>query len=352
MSKIISNPWFGLIAATLFALLLFYAFQPVLELLILAFVFAYIARPLTNRLVRWGVGVTLSNALAYVAVFLILLVFLGSVVPVLSVQFKQIAVALPQLEEWWQQNAIPYMHEWGLEMGADQGVGEYLELVGSGFQTLGQVLAYSTAQLYQSGTALLLLLLKLSLFPVIAFYLVKNYDAIVEYIADLVPARLRNAIYPVARECDQVLSGFVTGQLSLMVVLAAYYIGALWLIGLQQAFLIGLVIGVLCFIPLLGTLLGLLLVLVSTLLQFGDWFHLGVVLLAFVIGQLLENLVLAPFLLGSKLGLHPVAVLLGLLVCGHLFGFMGILLALPITVVALVVFRHLRLAYMDSTWHA
>ncbi|MBF2755751.1 MAG: AI-2E family transporter [Gammaproteobacteria bacterium AqS3] len=330
-----------------------YVFSPVLELLVLAFFLAYIGQPLIARLGKWGVPHAAATALALLLLLLLLSLGVGMAIPVVAVQLQQLGALLPAFSQWVNDVLLPQLVEWGVPLGqSDADVDVLVGMLSDSVASLGQMLAGFTANLYSSGTALLVFLLKLSLFPVISYYLMREYDWIGSNGAELLPPSLRDRVVPAVRECDEVLGGFVIGQLSMMGMLAFYYVFTLWLCGLDQALSIGILIGLLSFIPFVGTALGLVLVLISTALQFGEWLPVLLVMAVFAGGQLLENLVLAPWLVGNRLGLHPVAVLLGLLIAGHLFGFLGILLALPLTAISVVALRHLIEAYKSSSYYA
>jgi predicted PurR-regulated permease PerM len=164
----------------------------------------------------------------------------------------------------------------------------------------------------------------------------------------MLPRRQASVIRRLARESDQVLGAFVRGQLLVMLGLGVIYGVGLTLIGLSVGPLIGMLAGLLSFVPYLGFIIGLVASLVAALVQFGDWVHIGLVLVVFAIGQLMEGYVLVPRLVGTKIGLHPVAVIFAVLAGGHLFGFLGVLLALPAAAVIMVVLRYAYERYRVS----
>jgi len=152
----------------------------------------------------------------------------------------------------------------------------------------------------------------------------------------------------IATDIDVVLAEFLRGQLLVMLVLAAYYVVGLTIAGLDRAFAIGILTGLLVFIPYVGFGLGLVLGVVAAVLQWAGWPGFFAVLAVYAIGQLLESYVLVPWLVGNRIGLHPLAVIFALLAFGQLFGFAGVLLALPVSAALLVGLRHLRAAYVVS----
>jgi predicted PurR-regulated permease PerM len=198
------------------------------------------------------------------------------------------------------------------------------------------------------GMFVVSLLVNLALIPVVMFYLLRDWDMIVERLYTLVPRGWLPKVRTIGGDIDSVLAEFLRGQLLVMLVLAGYYAVALTLAGLDRAYAIGILTGVLVFIPYVGFGLGLALGVVSALLQWTGWFGFLAVLAVYAIGQLLEAYVLVPYLVGDRIGLHPLAVIFALLAFGQLFGFAGVLLALPASAALLVGLRHLRSAYFES----
>src|SRR5215831_9166936 len=198
------------------------------------------------------------------------------------------------------------------------------------------------------GTVVIAVLINIALIPVVAFYLLRDWNTIVERVDELLPRRWLGRVRAMIVEIDNVLAEFVRGQLSVMGVLAVYYVIGLSLAGLQYALPIGILTGLLVFIPYVGFGLGLTLGVLSALLQWSGWPGFVAVLTVYGIGQILENYVLVPWLVGDRIGLHPLAVIFALLAFGQLFGFAGVLLALPASAALLVGLRHLRTAYNES----
>jgi predicted PurR-regulated permease PerM len=201
----------------------------------------------------------------------------------------------------------------------------------------------------KTGSAIVLsLLVNLALIPVVMFYLLRDWNLILDRIDDLLPRRWGPKVRTVAREVDSVLAEFLHGQLLVMIALAAYYAVALSVVRLDHAVAIGILTGVLVFIPYVGFGLGFLLGVTAAILEWHGWPGFFAVLAVYGVGQLLESYVLVPFLVGDRIGLHPLAVIFALLAFGELFGFAGVLMALPVSAMLLVGLRHLRRAYVDS----
>jgi len=191
-------------------------------------------------------------------------------------------------------------------------------------------------------------LMNLLLIPVVTFYLLRDWDTMVRQINDLLPRRYAPAAARLATEADEVLSAFLRGQFTVMLALGAIYSVGLWLVDLDLALLIGLFAGLVSFIPYMGATVGVVSASVAAIAQFGDLWSVVPVLIVFAVGQTLEGTVLTPKLVGDRIGLHPVAVIFAVLAGGQLFGFLGVLLALPVASVAMVLMRHVHDRYLDS----
>jgi predicted PurR-regulated permease PerM len=200
----------------------------------------------------------------------------------------------------------------------------------------------------KSGVAALAFLANLVLVPVVTFYLLRDWDLLLQKIHHLVPRKQEPVIRKLAKESDAVLGQFLRGQLTVMVALGAVYTTGLWITGLDLALLVGMIAGLVSFVPYLGFIVGILLAGAAAIMQFGDPVYLIYVAIVFGIGQLLEGMVLTPLLVGDKIGLHPVAVIFAVMAGGQLFSFIGILIALPITAVIVVLLRHVYDIYTGS----
>ena len=170
----------------------------------------------------------------------------------------------------------------------------------------------------------------------------------VEKIRMLIPRPIEPTVSRLARESDSVLGGFLRGQLSVMFALGMIYGIGLWMAGIDFALLIGTIAGLVSFIPYLGATVGVGIGLIAALVQYGDWTHVILVCVVFGVGQMLESMVLTPFLVGDRIGMHPVAVIFAVMAGGQLFGFVGVLVALPVAAVAMVLLRYLYEQYTAS----
>jgi predicted PurR-regulated permease PerM len=184
--------------------------------------------------------------------------------------------------------------------------------------------------------------------PIVAFYLLRDWDNLVARVRDLVPRRWLPTVTTLAGETDQVLAAFIRGQLSVMAALAVIYSLGLWIAGLDLALLIGLLAGLVSFVPYLGFIVGILAASLAVLVQTHELLPLVWILLVFGAGQMLESMWLTPWLVGNQIGLHPVIVIFAILAGGQLFGFVGVLLALPAAAVLAVLARHALRHWLNS----
>jgi predicted PurR-regulated permease PerM len=201
------------------------------------------------------------------------------------------------------------------------------------------------------GVALIGLMVNVLLAPVVMFYLLLDWHGMLGRFGGVVPRPWHAKLGSVANDIDAVLSQYLRGQILVMAILAVYYSIALWLAGIPSAFSIGVVTGLLIFIPYLGYATGLILALLVATLQFAGWEPIIAVLIVYGIGQVIESFVLTPFLVGERIGLHPLAVIFALMAFGQLFGFVGVLAALPASAALLVGLREVRALYLASRFY-
>lgn len=324
--------------------LLVWLLGPVLMPFAVAGMLAYLGDPLANRLERLGLGRTLAVSIVFVVLILAIAVALLLLVPLIVRQVENLVQNFPHYVEWAKDTAFPWLQaKLHLDPNAfdtDRLVAEIKAHIGSIGSVIGKI--------SRSGFGVVMWLTNLVLIPVVWFYLLRDWDRLVAWIDRMLPRSIEPTVAHLAREADAVLGAFVRGQLLVMLALAIYYGAALTLIGISVGPLIGMVAGLLSFVPYLGFITGFAAAIIASLVQHGDWPHLLMVVGVFVIGQLLEGYVLVPRLVGEKIGLHPVAVIFAVLAGGYLFGFLGVLLALPAASVILVLLRYLAERYKQS----
>jgi predicted PurR-regulated permease PerM len=286
-------------------------------------------------------------------ILLALLMLLGLLlilVPVLQREVVALQEQFPSLVSRLNSDLAPRINElFGTAIRFDsQTLKELLaERVGGQDNIVGKIIEHARA----GGMALLGIVGTLFLVPVVLFFTLLDYHSFTHRSEALIPRRWRHAAVGMVNEIDRLLAHFLRGQMSVMGILAVYFSIALTVAGLQAALPIGLLTGLLIFIPYVGFGLGLLLALLTAILQFGNWYGLIAVAVVYGIGQVIESFFLTPRLLGESIGLHPLAVILALLSFGQIFGFFGILLALPASAALLVAVRRVKATYLASDFY-
>lgn len=329
--------WLGIIVALGFVVWLL---SPVLMPFALAAMLAYLGDPLADWLERYKLNRTLAVSIVFTLMLLVVVGALLLLVPLVERQVVRLIRSLPHYVEWGKEVAIPWLQ---VHLRLDPGsfdAERVIKALQSHLGSVSGIVAATLAKVSKSGFGIVMWLTNLVLIPVVTFYLLRDWDVMMARIDRMLPRRQRPTIVRLARESDQVLGAFVRGQLLVMVALGVIYGVGLALIGLSVGPLIGMIAGLLSFVPYLGFIVGLGAALIAVLVQFGDWLHLGLLAIVFAIGQMMEGYVLVPRLVGGKIGLHPVAVMFAVLAGGFLFGFLGILLALPAAAVIMVLLRY------------
>ncbi len=338
----------GWLAVALTTLGLLYLLSPILAPFLFAAILAYILDPLVERLSGKYVPRTLAVVLVMIGVLALIVALLLVVLPLFAKELRLLAERLPTFITWVNERLAPLAADYlGIALQLDVETVRSLagELVVENQQLLGRLLG----SLKIGGLALVAFLVNLLLVPVVLFYLLRDWHALRARLDRLVPRQVHAKTRTILREVDAVLAEFLRGQLTVILVMSVYYVLALWLAGLEFALPIGLITGLLVFVPYVGALLGFVLGTVAALMQFDGLWGLAWVWLAFGVGQALEGMAVTPLMVGERIGLHPVAVIFALLAFGQVFGFFGVLLALPASAALLVGLRHLRSAYLASS---
>jgi predicted PurR-regulated permease PerM len=299
---------------------LFYFLAPVLTPFAVAAMFAYLFDPLTTRLVRLGVGRNLAVCLVFFVLVFTLVAVLILLVPYLSRQVATFIGQLPTWFAWVQSTAVPWLNQrfdLSLEMPDTQSLVAVLQ---EHWKEASGVATVLVAGVSKSGLAIVSWITQLVVIPVAFFYLLRDWHVLVARIHELLPRSIEPVVTRLARESDETLSAFVRGQVLVMLALGAIYAIGLSLVGINVGPLIGLIAGLISFVPYLGSITGILMGLIAAIVQYGDWTHIALVIGVFVVGQLLEGYVLVPRLVGERIGLHPLAVIFAVMAGGELFG--------------------------------
>lgn len=339
--------WIWMVAAGLLAVGLVYSLSEILAPFLAAAILAYILDPVVDRMVARGVPRTLATALTLLLLLLMGTLVFVIVMPLFVKESVMLAEQFPNFLDKVKTDWLPWLQQkTGLEVSLDPQ--SLKSLITDNLQDARGIAQKLLNSLRVGGMAILGFAINLLLVPVVLFYLLRDWDALVQSIRSMVPRRWQKKTNEIAGEVDAVLAEFLRGQLSVMVLMSVFYVTGLWLTGLQFALPIGLITGLLVFVPYLGSITGFLLATLAALMQFQGLQGVVWVWAVFGIGQLLEGMVVTPWLVGDRVGLHPVAVIFALLAFGQVFGFFGVLLALPASAALLVGLRHLRLRYQSS----
>ena len=320
---------------------------PVLTPFLVGAALAYLGNPIVNRCARAGIPRTIGTLIAIALLMLAILALIVIIVPLLQAELGQLLRRLPELADRFSTQIAPWVEQ-KLGVSLDFDLDRAKELVAANLDSARALSLQVLAGVKSGGLLLIAILVNIALIPVVMFYLLRDGNDIVARIADLVPRRWAPATRGIAHDIDHVLAEFLHGQMLVMLSLAVYYAIALWVVGLRFAVPIGLLTGLLVFIPYVGFGLGLTLAMLAALLQWSGWPGFLAVAGVYGVGQILENYVLVPYLVGDRIGLHPLAVIFALLAFGQLFGFVGVLLALPVSAALLVGLRRVRAAYVSS----
>lgn len=342
-----SKPWFWLVVFSI-SLTLLYLLSPILTPFIVAALLAYMGDPVADKLEAWGLSRTLSVVVVFFSIVLGLLLVFLFLIPVLETQIKTFVMMVPRYIEFMVSTLAPYLQS---KFGVDPSVLEMdrlKELISSNWQETGGFIRNAVQTLSKSGFVVLNWIANIALVPILSFYLLRDWDRIVAYVDDLLPRSIQPTIAKLAKESDEILGAFVRGQLMVMLGLGILYSLGLWLVGLDFALLIGLVAGLVSFVPYLGLVVGIGVAGTAILFQTHEPLDLLKVAAVFGAAQILEGTVLTPLLVGERIGLHPVTVIFAVLAGGQLFGFFGILLALPVAAVLAVIMRHIHDSYKHS----
>ncbi|MCF1487151.1 AI-2E family transporter [Pseudomonas sp. AA27] len=344
--------WIWLGAAFVVAGLLYFLHN-ILSPFLVGILLAYLADPLVDRLERLGLSRTWGVVVVFSLFTLIFLALLLVLVPILAKQLLRLYELAPQMLDWLQHVALPWVQS---RLGLADGFWKFDKIKAAIGEHMGQttdIVGVLLSQATASSLALIGWLANLVLIPVVGFYLLRDWDLMMAKLRSLLPRQREPQVVGLAGECHEVLGAFVRGQLLVMLALGVIYSSGLMLVGLELGLLIGMLAGLAAIVPYMGFIIGIGAALVAGLFQFGGELYpmLGIVAV-FMVGQALEGMVLTPLLVGDRIGLHPVAVIFAILAGGELFGFTGVLLALPVAAVIMVLLRHVHDLYKESDMYA
>ncbi len=347
LSRFAALQWlsFAVVAAGLVYLL-----SPILTPFVAAGILAYICNPLVQRLCVWKVPRTIAVLMVMSGLLLLFALLLLIVLPLLGKEVSLFAARLPDWIEAARAHLLPKLQQWfGKDLQWDSVAVKNILL--SHLQSAGGILERLLPWLGNSGGAIIGVMVDLLLTPVAMFYLLRDWNKWLVRLDELIPRHLHAKANEIIVEVDRVLAEFLRGQISVMLLMSVYYVLVLWLAGLEFALPIGIVAGMLVFVPYLGMIIGLALATLAAVMQFTEFSNVVLVWAVFGAGQLIEGMAVTPWLVGERVGLPPLAVIFALLAFGQLFGFFGLLLALPLSAILLVALRYGKAWYLLSAMY-
>lgn len=351
LAKFLHRLQWGLVA--LAAGWLLWLLAPVLTPFAMAALLGWLGDPLVDRMQSRGVPRNGAVIMVFAVMSAVALLALLLLLPLLQRQVVTLVASLPAYREWIVHTALPWVEaRTGLELVSWLDPARLFRLAREHWDQAGGAAATFLGYLSRSGFALLGWVANIVLIPVLTFFFLRDWDVFVERVASLVPRDHAATVNRLARESSAVLGGFLRGQLLVMLILGVLYAVGLRIVGLDLGILIGVLAGLLTFVPYLGPATLAILGGIAALVQFGDWQHLAGVAVVFTVGQVIESYWLTPKLVGDRIGLHPVAVIFAVLAGGTLFGFLGMLLALPIAAIGNVLLRYAHERYTHSRLYA
>lgn len=349
-AKPVTKNWLFWLGLALGFLLFLYLIRSILLPFVLGIFTAYFLDPAADKLEKWGLSRGLAVLVITVSFFLGVTLAALLIAPIIINQLSGLLSALPDYLLTFEQRYETRLTQW---LGALPG--EYIERVKAGVANFSGVMVgmlgnFATG-IFQSGMLIVNLLSLMLITPVVAFYLLRDWDKITARLDNLLPRPYAPTIREQLAIIDATIAGFVRGQLNVCLLLGAFYAIGLSLVGLKFGILIGLVTGLLVIFPYVGMILGMGTALAIAFFQFDNSLDIGLVVVVFALGQIIEGYFVTPKLVGEKVGLHPVWIIFGMLAGAALFGFVGVLLAVPITAVIGVLVRFALWHYLQSSYY-
>jgi predicted PurR-regulated permease PerM len=306
---------------------------------------AYVLAPLADRAERLGMNRTLAAVLIVGVLVVSLIVLMLLLVPLLMQQGTGLIAHLPgyfkRVKELIVDSNVPWL-KW---LGTVESDKSFSDLVN---QAASWLLGFSYS-LWTGGKALVSFASVLIVMPVVTFYLIRDWHSMIDKVDSWIPMRQRDTVRQLAREIDAAIGGFLRGQFGVCLVLGCYYAIALMLVGLDFGLLIGLLAGVITFVPYIGSMTGLMIAASVAIAQFWpDWKLIALVVAIFLVGQFIEGNIVSPKFVGERVGLHPVWLIFAMFAFGYLFGFVGLLVAVPLGAAVAVLLRFGMRQYFAS----
>lgn len=327
--------------------------SPILPPFVIAAMLGWLGDPLVDRIQARGASRNMAVAAVFAAMCLILLIVILILVPVIARQVETLARSWPEYQTWlsnWFYNSLaPWVQtRFNFDLVGWFDGRHLIEMVREHWERVGGIAATVIGYLSRSGMGMVMWLVNLVLIPILAFFFLRDWDLFVERVASLIPRDSLATVTNLAKESNDVLGGFLRGQFMVMIALAIMYGAGLMLFGVKIGILIGLIGGLLSFVPYLGPTSVVVMGIIAALVQGLGWQGVAGVALVWAVAQVVESYILTPKLVGDRIGLHPMVVMFAVMAGGALFGFVGMLLALPGSAVLNVLLRYYVNQYRHS----
>ncbi len=327
---------------------LIYLLGPVLTPFVAGGLLAYLADPLVTMLTRLHLPRVISSIIVFVVLLVVIVLLILLLIPLVQKQIIVLVDLIPNAIAWIQNTIVPWLQQ---NVGFNEeliNVATLKKLLADNLTSAGGAADWVLHKVLMSGAKIIEFLMNLILIPVVTFYLLCDWNKVISGLRNLIPRGSEPTITKLVKECDSVLGAFFRGQFLVMLALGGIYSVGLTVIGLQVGVIIGLIAGLLTIVPYLGTIIGVVTASIAAFLQFGTVSSVFLVWFVFIVGHLIEHVFLTPKLVGDRIGLHPVAVIFAILAGGTVFGFFGVLLALPVAAVIMVWVRYWHSRYQHS----
>ncbi|OGT45167.1 MAG: hypothetical protein A3E83_07785 [Gammaproteobacteria bacterium RIFCSPHIGHO2_12_FULL_41_20] len=335
----LSEKFFILVIVMLFFGVL-HLLAPILSPFLMGALLAYLVNPLVKQFVAFKVPRLLSIIITFAILFGVIVLLFLLVTPLIEEQIITLVNLIPGMIVWLKTTF--HLDSEAINIDAIKTV------LTENWDKAGGIAAWLFKTMLHSGMRFVAALMNLILVPVVTFYLLCDWSVLLQGLRNTLPRHLEPTVVKLVVECHEVLSAFFRGQLLVMLVLCVVYAAGLAAVGLQIGLLIGLTAGILSIVPYLGFTVGIIAASIAAFMQFGMTSAMLLVWLVFLIAHVIDNVFLTPKLVGNRIGLHPVAVIFAVLAGGSLFGFVGVLLALPVAALIMVWVRYFYKSYQDS----
>ena len=345
-------PDYRVILLIAFTVITIYLLSPILTPFLVAAILAYICTPLVDKLEgvkigRFTIGRTIATLLVMLLVAGLIVLLLLIVIPLLQKELTVVMQRLPSYLTTLRERVDPWLSQhFGITLAIDPT--QIQEVITKNWKSAGDFAGQFLTALSSHGLALVGWVANIAVLPIVMFYMLRDWHFMIDEIAQLIPRRWFAKTAEIAGEIDLMLGEFLRGQLSVMLIMSAFYALGLWMAGLELAIPIGIIAGIITFIPYLGPTTGIIMAMLAGLLQFSNLSQLIPVMGVFAAGQVVESFFVTPLLVGDRIGLHPAMVIFALMAGGQLFGFTGVLLALPVSAALAVGIKHAKQHYLTS----